>query len=43
VCDSLGQRLAKRSGGLALRDLRAKGMSPAQVLELAAANVLNSG
>ena len=32
VCDSSGRRLAKRSGGLAIRDLRAAGWSPADVL-----------
>jgi glutamyl-tRNA synthetase len=32
VCDAAGRRLAKRSGGLAIRDLRAAGWSPADVL-----------
>ena len=32
VCDAAGQRLAKRSGGLAIRDLRVAGRSPAEVL-----------
>lgn len=32
VCDAAGQRLAKRSGGLAIRELRAAGRSPAEVL-----------
>jgi len=32
VCDAAGQRLAKRAGGLAIRDLRAAGWSPAAVL-----------
>ena len=32
VCDASGQRLAKRSGGLAIRDLRAAGWTPAEVL-----------
>ena len=32
VCDAAGQRLAKRAGGLAIRDLRAAGWSPADVL-----------
>ena len=32
VCDSSGRRLAKRTGGLAIRDLRAAGWSPAEVL-----------
>ena len=35
VCDAEGRRLAKRTGGLALRDLRAQGLTPAQVLDLA--------
>ena len=35
VCDSEGRRLAKRTGGLSLRDLRAQGLMPAQVLDLA--------
>jgi glutamyl-tRNA synthetase len=32
VCDASGRRLAKRAGGLAIRDLRAAGLSPADVL-----------
>jgi len=32
VCDAAGHRLAKRSGGLAIRELRAAGLSPAEVL-----------
>jgi glutamyl-tRNA synthetase len=32
VCDSAGRRLAKRTGGLAIRDLRAAGRSPTDVL-----------
>jgi glutamyl/glutaminyl-tRNA synthetase len=32
VCDAAGRRLAKRSGGIAIRDLRAAGWSPAEVL-----------
>ena len=32
VCDAAGQRLAKRAGGLAIRDLRAAGRSPRDVL-----------
>lgn len=32
VCDASGQRLAKRSGGLAIRDLRAAGWLPVEVL-----------
>ncbi|MFM8986822.1 MAG: glutamate--tRNA ligase family protein [Planctomycetia bacterium] len=33
VHDAAGERLAKRSGGLAIRDLRVAGWSPADVLE----------
>jgi glutamyl-tRNA synthetase len=32
VCDSSGQRLAKRSGGLAIAELRRRGHSPEAVL-----------
>ncbi|MFM8707965.1 MAG: glutamate--tRNA ligase family protein, partial [Planctomycetia bacterium] len=32
VRDAAGQRLAKRSGGLSIRDLRARGFTPAAVL-----------
>ena len=32
VCDTSGTRLAKRTGGLAIRDLRAAGRSPAELL-----------
>ena len=32
VVDVEGRRLAKRTGGLAIRDLRARGLSPAEVL-----------
>ncbi|MFM7205578.1 MAG: glutamate--tRNA ligase family protein [Planctomycetaceae bacterium] len=32
VCDAAGRRLAKRSGGLAIRDLRAAGWTPRDVL-----------
>lgn len=32
VVDAEGHRLAKRTGGLAIRDLRARGLSPADVL-----------
>jgi glutamyl-tRNA synthetase len=32
VCDAAGNRLAKRSGGLTIRDLRAAGNSPADIL-----------
>lgn len=32
VCDASGRRLAKRTGGLAIRDLRAAGWTPAEVL-----------
>jgi glutamyl-tRNA synthetase len=35
VCDSEGRRLAKRTGGLSLRDLRAEGLTPEQILDLA--------
>ena len=33
VCDAAGNRLAKRAGGLAIRDLRAQGLSPVDVLQ----------
>jgi glutamyl/glutaminyl-tRNA synthetase len=33
VCDAEGRRLAKRTGGLAIRDLRAAGHSPSDVLK----------
>jgi glutamyl-tRNA synthetase len=32
VCDAEGRRLAKRTGGLAIRDLRAAGHSPSDLL-----------
>jgi glutamyl-tRNA synthetase len=32
ICDAAGNRLAKRTGGLAIRDLRAAGKTPAEVL-----------
>ncbi|MEX0669730.1 MAG: glutamate--tRNA ligase family protein [Pirellulales bacterium] len=32
VCDATGQRLAKRAGGLSIRELRAAGWAPAEVL-----------
>jgi glutamyl-tRNA synthetase len=32
VCDASGQRLAKRTGGLAIRELRAAGWTPEEVL-----------
>lgn len=32
VCDASGRRLAKRSGGLAIRDFRDRGLTPADVL-----------
>ena len=35
VCDAEGRRLAKRTGGLSLRDLRAQGFTPAEVFDLA--------
>lgn len=34
VCDASGCRLAKRTGGLAIRDVRAAGFTPADVLTL---------
>lgn len=37
VVDARGERLAKRSGGLAIRDLRGRGLSPADVLAWQAA------
>jgi len=39
VCDAAGHRLAKRSGGLAIRDLRAVGWSPADVLHQSSATL----
>jgi glutamyl-tRNA synthetase len=35
VCDALGNRLAKRSGGLEIRTLRQRGHSPEEVMALA--------
>ena len=35
VCNSEGRRLAKRTGGLSLCDLRAQGFAPEQILDLA--------
>jgi hypothetical protein len=32
VCDATGRRLAKRTAGLAIRELRAAGWTPAEVL-----------
>jgi len=32
VCDAAGRRLAKRAGGLTIRDLRARGLTPAEIL-----------
>jgi glutamyl-tRNA synthetase len=32
VCDAAGKRLAKRTAGLAIHELRAAGWSPAEVL-----------
>jgi glutamyl-tRNA synthetase len=32
VCDAAGRRLAKRTGGLAIRDLREAGWTPTDVL-----------
>jgi len=40
VCDASGRRLAKRSGGLAIRDLRAAGWTPAEVLRHPIASLL---
>ena len=40
VCDAAGRRLAKRSGGLAIRDLRAAGWSPADVLHQSVATLM---
>jgi len=34
VCDAAGRRLAKRTGGLAIADLRARGLTPRDVLTL---------
>lgn len=39
VCDAEGRRLAKRSGGLSLRDLRAIGRNPQDILSMARASV----
>lgn len=41
VGDAAGRRLAKRSGGLALRDLRAAGMVPDEVLDRAASLLID--
>ena len=38
VCDAKGERLAKRHDALSLKELRASGMKPAEVLALAAAS-----
>ena len=35
VCDAEGRRLAKRTGGISLRALRAQGLTPAEILDLA--------
>jgi glutamyl/glutaminyl-tRNA synthetase len=32
VCDAAGHRLAKRAGGLTIRDLRTRGLTPAEIL-----------
>jgi len=32
VCDATGRRLAKRAGGLTIRELRGRGLTPAEVL-----------
>lgn len=39
VCDAEGRRLAKRTGGLSLRELRAQGLTPSQILDLARENL----
>lgn len=39
VCDHAGRKLSKRDGGLGIRALRAEGMSPEELLGLAAARV----
>lgn len=39
VCDADGRRLAKRTGGLSLRDLRAGGRNPQEILSLARASL----
>ena len=36
VCDEHGQRLAKRSGGLAIRSLRERGLKPGEILAMVA-------
>lgn len=41
VCDVDGRRLAKRCGSLALQEFRRRGVSPEEVLEMAAAGTLN--
>ena len=40
VGDSAGRRLAKRSGGLALRELRDAGMTPSEVMQRAVAAII---
>jgi glutamyl-tRNA synthetase len=42
VCDDAGRRLAKRSGGLAIRELRARGLSPHDVLTLPSSAITSS-
>jgi glutamyl-tRNA synthetase len=42
VCDAAGRRLAKRSGGLAIRELRARGLSPHDVLTLPSSAITSS-
>jgi glutamyl-tRNA synthetase len=43
VRDAAGRRLAKRHGALSVRTLRARGLSPADVLALADAPVTGTG
>jgi glutamyl-tRNA synthetase len=42
VCDSEGRRLAKRTGGLSLGDLRAEGFTPEKILDLAKKSLARS-
>ena len=41
VCDAAGKRLAKRSGGMSLKELREMGLSPRDVLEFANSSLLS--
>jgi len=43
VCDAAGRRLAKRSGGLAIADLRARGFTPQDVLSRPLADLSAGG